>query len=335
MHVKPRAFTRPARGRMLSTMPNRSSSPESSAFHSGELAVQEAAGVLDRAAKLGPMFRSELADAYRMFFERLPFVLAGSIDSAGQLWASMLIGPPGFVQSPDPETLLVFAQPSPGDPLAGVIREGAPLGLLGIELEARRRARVNGHVGEVGAKGFSLHVDQSYGNCPKYITPRMPVAIARTHGSPARDESSTLSGVALECIAQADTCFIATASAAVVREGDAREGADVSHRGGERGFVRAERSATGSRLFMPDYPGNNAFNTLGNLARYPRAGLLFPNFDTGDVLTVTCDAKLHFAHDTTAPEAHLFERFRAAERLVTFEVRRGLFFPASLPFSWR
>jgi uncharacterized protein len=334
MHVKGRAFTGDSPSRMLVRMPGRSSTPVSSAFHSGELAVQDAAGVRERAAKLGPMFRTELANAYRMFFERLPFVLAGSIDSEGQLWASMLIGLPGFVQSPDPETLLVFAQSTPGDPLAGALHEGAALGLLGIELEARRRARVNGHVGEVGAKGFSMHVDQSYGNCPKYITPREPVRIERAATPTPRDEPSALSEAALVCVAQADTCFIATASAQRPRESDTREGVDVSHRGGERGFVHAERSATGTRLIMPDYPGNNAFNTLGNLARYPRAGLLFPNFESGDVLMVTCDTELHFAQNAGASAAELFERFRPAQRLVTFEIRRGLFFPSLLPFRW-
>lgn len=335
MHVKGCAFTQRGPSRMLMGMPDRNTTSKSSAFHPGELAVQDAAGVRERAAKLGPMFRSELADAYRMFFERLPFVLAGSIDSDGQLWASTLIGSPGFVRSPDPETLVVFAQPAPGDPLASSIRQGAALGLLGVELQARRRARVNGHVGEVGSNGFSIHVDQSYGNCPKYITPREPVRVERADPSPAlRDESNTLSEAALHCIAQADTCFIASASARLPRDGDTREGVDVSHRGGERGFVHAERSATGTRLFMPDYAGNNAFNTLGNLARYPHAGLLFPDFASGDVVMLTCDTKLHFAHTADAAEAELFERFRPAQRLVTFEVRRGLIFPGLLPFRW-
>jgi predicted pyridoxine 5'-phosphate oxidase superfamily flavin-nucleotide-binding protein len=282
------------------------------------------------------MFRSEMADAYRMFFERLPFVLAGSIDARGQVWASMLIGEPGFVQSPDAETLLVFAQPNPGDPLVAAIREGAAIGLLGIELEARRRARVNGRIGEVGSRGFSIHVDQSYGNCPKYITPREPVRNAEPSSAPApRIESNLLSAEALACIARADTCFIASASAAKPDANDSREGADVSHRGGEPGFVQAERSETGTRLWMPDYAGNNAFNTLGNLARYPHAGLLFPNFDSGDVLLVTCDTKLHFANaQPPRADAPLFERFSPAPRVVEFEVQSGAYFPQLMPFQW-
>jgi predicted pyridoxine 5'-phosphate oxidase superfamily flavin-nucleotide-binding protein len=305
--------------------------------------VQEAVGVRERAAQLGPMFRPAMADAYRAFFERLPFVLVGSLDSAGQPWASLLIGEPGFVRAPDPETLLILAQPAPEDPLAGAIREGAALGLLGIELQARRRARLNGHVHEVGTKGFSVQVDQSFGNCPKYITPRTPRAAggAQQPTRAARAESEQLSAAALACIAQADTCFIASASAANTPEGDRREGVDVSHRGGERGFVQTGSGGGATQLFMPDYPGNNAFNTLGNLARYPRAGLLFPDFESGDVLIVTCDAEVAFADgsgdtrtSTSTQGDELPARFLGATRLVTLTVRSGVYFQRFMPFRW-
>ena len=41
-----------------------------------------------------------------------------------------------------------------------------------------------------------------------------------------------------------------------------------------------------------DYPGNNMFNTLGNLAEYPRAGLLFVDFESGDLLQLSGLARL-------------------------------------------
>ena len=40
------------------------------------------------------------------------------------------------------------------------------------------------------------------------------------------------------------------------------------------------------------------FNTLGNLVEYPRAGLLFVDFATGDVLQLTGTARLE--HDPVA-----------------------------------
>ena len=58
-------------------------------------------------------------------------------------------------------------------------------------------------------------------------------------------------------------------------------GADVSHRCGRPGFVRIDNDST---LTVPDFMGNFFFNTIGNLQVNPRAGLLFPDFSTGNVL---------------------------------------------------
>jgi predicted pyridoxine 5'-phosphate oxidase superfamily flavin-nucleotide-binding protein len=83
-------------------------------------------------------------------------------------------------------------------------------------------------------------------------------------------------------IREADTLFIATG-----HRGDGKDstfGMDASHRGGEPGFVRVE----GDRLLViPDYAGNNHFNTIGNLVMDPRAGLLFVDFESGGLLQLT------------------------------------------------
>lgn len=49
-------------------------------------------------------------------------------------------------------------------------------------------------------------------------------------------------------------------------------GVDISHRGGLPGFIHIEND---NRLLIPDYSDNHFFNTLGNLAANPKAGLLF------------------------------------------------------------
>ena len=46
------------------------------------------------------------------------------------------------------------------------------------------------------------------------------------------------------------------------------------------GVVRIE----GGTLTIPDFAGNLHFNTLGNLLVNPRAGLVFADFESGDVL---------------------------------------------------
>ena len=111
---------------------------------------------------------------HQELFAHLPMALVGSMDAARRPWASILVGSPGFVHAMDERTLRIDTMPAPGDPLADALAVGQPLGLLGIELASRRRNRMNGTVTARDAGGFSLAVDQSFGNCPQYIQARRP-----------------------------------------------------------------------------------------------------------------------------------------------------------------
>jgi hypothetical protein len=66
-------------------------------------------------------------------------------------------------------------------------------------------------------------------------------------------------------------------------------GVDVSHRGGKPGFVRLDDDCT---LIVPDFSGNCQFNTFGNLELNPRAGMLFVDFDRGNLLYLTGTAEV-------------------------------------------
>ena len=87
-------------------------------------------------------------------------------------------------------------------------------------------------------------------------------------------------------------------------------GADVSHRGGEPGFVRV---AAPYRVLIPDYSGNMMFNTLGNLAADPRVGVLVIDFDSGATLQISGRATIVWERAAVAT-------FAGAERLVEIEV---------------
>ena len=89
-------------------------------------------------------------------------------------------------------------------------------------------------------------------------------------------------------------------------------GLDASHRGGKPGFVRVENE---KRLVFPDYPGNNMFNSLGNISSYPRAGLLFPDFQSGASLQITGAASIVW-------EGSQIAKFPGARRLVGIDIER-------------
>lgn len=293
--------------------------PESplAAFHEGERALQERAGVGGRMADVGPrVIRDFMPDQHRDFFAQLPFLIVGSTDGGGQAWASLLAGQPGFAGSPDPRRLTVHARPLPGSPLAAQLRPGAPLGLLGIEAHTRRRNRMNGVVDRVDADGFDVCVEQSFGNCPKYIRTRQAFFLddAATPGEVER--LAGLDAPARAQVAAADTLFIASRHPA--------SGVDVSHRGGAPGFVRVDDERT---LTLPDYAGNFFFNTLGNLQVDPRAGLLFIDFERGDLLHVAATAAL-------IRDGAELAAFDGAQRLLRLTVDQVVRVTGGLPLAW-
>jgi len=297
-------------------------------FHAGERALQTLAGSREVMAAAGSrVIRDFMPDQHRDFFAQLPFLVVGSMDAQLQPWASVLAAPPGFAHSPDPTHLRIDALPMADDPLVAQLVQGASLGLLGIQPHTRRRNRMNGNVEAIDAAGFLVEVQQSFGNCPKYIQAREPLFAAGQPAAPAQ-RLDGLDDAARALIARADTFFIASAFPQHAADGDeadpAAQGVDVSHRGGLPGFVRVGEDGV---LTVPDFTGNRFFNTLGNLSVHPRAGLLFIDFESGDLLHLTATAEIVW----DGPEVAAFE---GAERLLRLRVEQVLRRPGALPLRW-
>jgi predicted pyridoxine 5'-phosphate oxidase superfamily flavin-nucleotide-binding protein len=244
-------------------------------FHAGELRAQQLAG----GGPPGFAIRNFMPDQHRSFFPLLPFLCVGVTDRDGWPLATILTGAPGFVSSPTPHTLAIAATTEPGDPARGLLLEGAAIGLLGIELPTRRRNRANGVLASSGNASLLLEVQQSFGNCPKYIRTRTLLPVHEPAPPLPPVASDGLSAQAAALIARCDTLFVASASGGTV---------DISHRGGHAGFVQVQ----GDTLVVPDYPGNRYFNTLGNLLLEPRCALVLVDFNSGDILQLQGKAEI-------------------------------------------
>ncbi|MEU0558383.1 pyridoxamine 5'-phosphate oxidase family protein [Dactylosporangium sp. NPDC006015] len=276
-------------------------------FHEGELSVQERAGVRFEAARLSGMLAPGglSRGAGGWLAERTLAALTGR-DRDGRLWVSALTGPPGFLAGLG-QTLRVAAVPAPGDPLHD-LPAGQRVGLIAIDFATRRRMRVNGVLsgtlsGTLTGAGGGLTVDvaEAFGNCPQYIHPRRltsaPMPAGGVPGTFTVTEALTADGEAT--IRGADTFFLGTTHP--------DRGADASHRGGPRGFLRAGDGG----LWWPDYPGNNMFNSLGNLATDPSAALLVPDFATGRTLQLSGTAAVEWTEPGTgAPDEVTGRRVR-------------------------
>lgn len=248
-------------------------------FHSGETEVQRRRDVQDDAERVGRIIASKIPRGLAPALTTQRLAIAASLDAYGRPWASLLTGPAGFITAVD-EDLLRLAVPADLDAtLATNLGAHPDLGLLVFDPRTRRRLRFNGR-SQLAPEGLFLLVSQVYGNCQKYIQKRR--VVAESPAAPgAMRRSETLEARQRALVASADTLFLATWHP----EG----GADASHRGGRPGYVDVLDERI---LEFPDYPGNNMFNSLGNIVGYPRAGLLFADFLTGDVLQLTGRAGL-------------------------------------------
>jgi uncharacterized protein len=284
-------------------------------FHEGELAVQEQAGVLTAAERTGRMVRRTIAPARWSFLTERRFAVLAAQTTNGAVWASIVTGPPGFLAIEDDGAALhVRANVGPADPLASALVEGARVALVAIDFEARQRFRVNGHIVSI-VNGLRLGVDEAYRNCPKYIQSYIPRADVR--GQQTEPRSGTQLDLAQTAwISRADTFFLGTVHPTV--------GADASHRGGAPGFVRVLNP---TELAWGDYSGNTLFNSLGNAAVEPAAGLLFIDFETGSTLQLTGRLTIDWSRAAAA-------EIPGAERVLRFAIGRVLQTDAAIPLRW-
>ncbi|KAF9408329.1 hypothetical protein BGZ94_002348 [Podila epigama] len=214
---------------------------------------------------------------------------------------------------------------------------------VALDFTNRRRNKVNGVLypenvvvadSATGQLHVRLTVEQTIGNCPKYITIREMVPFEEntslnrakvtldvsetippvvSHGKNSihvvnsannnennntTDSFQGLTAFEQAIVRQSDCLFIASR---YIDEtlADQTSGMDCNHRGGNPGFIRVDDD--GHSIVFPDYSGNRFFNTLGNIASDPRVGLLFPNFDTGDLLQVTGTAQIYIGTKELSP----------------------------------
>jgi predicted pyridoxine 5'-phosphate oxidase superfamily flavin-nucleotide-binding protein len=253
-------------------------------FHAGELAVQRRAGVQRQAARLSSMVeRGELRAGVGAFLAGATFAALAARDEHGTMWTSPLVGEPGFLAVASPTRLSIATTPGAVDPLHG-LPGGQSVGLIVMDFASRRRLRINGTLDTTDG-GLELDVVQAYGNCPQYIHPRRPAPEMRSHDGVLVRRGDALEPDDVDQIQTSDTFFLGTTHP--------EYGNDASHRGGPAGFVRADSHT----VSWPDFPGNNMFNSFGNLEVDPTAALLFIDFATGRTVQLSGTAAVQWLDD--------------------------------------
>lgn len=291
-------------------------------FHKGEMELQARANASDGLPDMARRFiTNDLPKQHQAFFSMLPMVFVAAEDKNNDIWSSTLFGEPGFIVINDAQNFTINAQFSVGDPIATNLSVGDEMGLLGIQFETRRRNRVSAKLTEVKDSSISLNVKQCYGNCPKYIQRRKGEMVTPSL-APESIPFDSLDIHLSEFIQSVDSLFIA--SQHVDNENAINQGVDSSHRGGMPGFVQVTDAKT---LLIPDYMGNNFFNTLGNISLDPRTGIQFLDYENGHRVMLTGNAETVWATDEELP-------FEGVDRMIRFTLKHGYHLKNSFPFVW-
>lgn len=288
-------------------------------FHEGELAAQMRAGAGDVARWAAGFIRDHMPDQHRRFYETLPFMVVAGEDHQGQIWVTLVEGKEGFITSPNARQLALDMKLDDLDPLKKALNSGADIGAIGIEPATRRRNRFSGHLKRDGSR-FIVDIKQSFGNCPQYITERS------WHYSAKNTPDVAVTGDRLtpsqrSLIEKSDTLFIGSGQQSGASTFS--RGYDASHRGGAPGFVQV---LSNNRLRIPDFSGNNFFNTIGNLIANPKIGLVFVDFETGGLLHVTGRAKIDWMPNQ--------EIDPLAQRFIEVEICKIVERPSALALRW-
>ncbi len=255
-------------------------------FHNGEKEVQQMMGEEIKAHSVGRIIKDSIEPFVVNFIEKQPMVIMSSVDTYGNVWASILIGNFGLAKVPNTNTLVFdesMIYSSKNDVFYQNIEDNPEIGSLFIELASRRRFRINGISSGYGSN-IEVEVHEAYPNCPKYIQSRvLSVPDHFKEINPNTSQGEQLGESEKDWIISADTLFVGSRSL----EGKM----DVSHRGGNPGFVEMLDDST---LKIPDYQGNSMYNTLGNFLENPNSGILFVDFKKGTTLQLTGKAELLF-----------------------------------------
>ena len=273
--------------------------------------------------------------------QRAPLLALGTLDEQLRPWTTLWGGSPGFSEPLGGCFIGTRALvDSKHDPVVNALLNGNAsvemlqphdrgklVAGLAIDLMTRKRVKIAGRMvaGAISEVNVERHggpakqhqiqlvtiVDQSLGNCPKYLNQYelRPALVQST----SLFQGPTLSTEGISLIEKADMFFLSTST-------DTDQ--DTNHRGGPPGFARVISS---SEIIYPEYSGNRLYQSLGNLLLSPKIGLTFPDYSTGDVLYITGTAQVLI--DTDA--AKLLPGSNIAVKITIDESR---FIQAGLPF---
>lgn len=288
-------------------------------FHSGELKAQDKAGTRGVAAELLVGKRSTLnfSSNHDAFIAAQSFAIVSSVHvHSDEVWVTPLFGKAGDVSALSEDEIVISPRCIPKNDVLSSVEPGAPLSLLGIDLNKRIRHRINGSaMASRDATDTRLHfqVEEYSPNCPKYIN-RREIVYA---GQDIDSINSTSIPQFRKCLSESDQAFVRSMDTLWIGSYAPGVGADTNHRGGRPGFIRVTSPST---IEWPEYRGNGTFFTSGNLESHDRAGVTLVDFESGSMIQMTGRATVDWNHDGSYEGATRTMRFHIEKLIRTDNV---------------
>lgn len=273
-----------------------------STWHAGELAMHR--------ELRNPRFENPTSHGcptpYAIRVMHSPLVALGTLDDEGRPWTTVWGGERGFAR-PVAEGVLGLksavdktydpvykafwessSDKSDGPDEEGIVRPegGKMMSALSIDLETRDRVKLAGRLiagadirGLESEVQLAFHVEESLGNCPKYINKKTLETVIPQPELVPGGPGGMLPPEAVSLIEKADMFFLSSTNGVSM---------DTNHRGGPRGFIRIlKNDVDGVELVYPEYSGNRLYQSLGNLKVNPLIGIVIPDYTTSDALYLT------------------------------------------------
>lgn len=247
----------------------------SSVYHDGEKYIQEQMGVTAKANSLSSMIHNDIPIAAAQFLATLDFcVITFSINNK-ELHNSIVFGFESFIKILNTKEMLIDLENKSFIPKDIYENEKISIGFIGLDFENRMRIRING-TGKIEDNKLHLYINEVYSNCPKYINDRETIGKLDFLNDSNLTKYTTLENDCKKILSHADTFFLSS-----IHENN---GADISHKGGEKGFLRV---ISPKILEFEDFQGNNMYNTLGNIHINPNVSIILIDFTSNDILHIT------------------------------------------------
>jgi len=239
-------------------------------FHEGEYHIQETMGVRKDSDALSSMIQNKLPFIAKGFLRELKFCVLTLSIKEDDIYSATVYNDSGFIDILDDSTILINLNKKSYIPPSYLKNNDLTIGFLGIDFEQAMRIRVNGKAKILNNK-ILLSINEAYANCPKYIKKRIHVESKNKPLFQHIIKNNTITKEFKDVLSNTDTFFLASLHK--------KKGADISHKGGKEGFVKVISS---TKLQFTDMPGNNLFNSLGNIHINSSVNLLFIDFINND-----------------------------------------------------